>query len=316
MLEKIKGFFRTVNPKHVFRTVLAVATVVSVMAGYIAFDGKGVIYANSVHHVDTAFGDGHDVLDSTDISITDETEEETEKIESGVVLGPQLSGLYDLQPVTINISYETVNETIKHGYKTVKSSKLYKGETKTTKGENGEKEVVYCLTYVNGVLMSREAESEKVIKEAVAQVETVGTKLKTPTAVKTSDDVKCISTLKPSKPIELDKNGQPVSYKKVLNGKSSAYCGCCDSNSTAYFGPNSARPGYVAVNPKQIPYGTKLYIVSKDGKTVYGYAIAADTGGFAKNGSGRIVDLRMPTGSKCKCGSIWGVKNVNVYILG
>lgn len=315
MLEKIIEFFSAVKSKYVFRSVLAVATIAAVLVGYVAFDGKGVIYTNSVHRVDTAFGNGEDVLDSTDISITDETEEKVEEFESAIVLGPQLSGLYDHQPVTITVSHETVKETIKYSYKTVKSNKLYKGETKTTKGENGEKEVVYCLTYVNGVLMTREAESETVIKEAVAQVETVGTKLKAPTAVKTSADVKCISTLKPSKPIELDKNGQPVSYKKVINGKSSAYCGCCDSNSTAYFGPNSARPGYVAVNPKQIPYGTKLYIVSKDGKTVYGYAIAADTGGFAKNGSGRVVDLRMPTGSKCKCGSVWGIKNVNVYIL-
>ena len=56
--------------------------------------------------------------------------------------------------------------------------------------------------------------------------------------------------------------------------------------------------------------------LSADGKTVYGYAIAADTGGFAYNGSGRIVDLRLPTGSKCNCGKAWGVKTVNVYILG
>ncbi len=311
MLEKIIGFFKTVRLKHVFRTVLAVATVISVMAGYIVFDGKGVIYTNSVHHVDTAFGNGQNVIDSTDISITDETED----IVSKVVLGPQLSGLYEHQPVSVTVSYETVNETIKFSYKTVKSNKLYKGQSKTTKGENGEKEVVYRLTYVNGVLMSREAESEKIIKEAVAQVETVGTKLKAPTAVMTSADVKCISTLKPSKPIELDKNGRPVSYSKVITGKASAYCGKCDSNNTAYFGKGSARPGYVAVNPKQIPYGTKLYIVSSDGKRVYGYAIAADTGGFAYNGSGRVVDLRLPTGEKCNCGSSWGVRNVNIYVL-
>ena len=37
-------------------------------------------------------------------------------------------------------------------------------------------------------------------------------------------------------------------------------------------------PGYVATNPNEIPYGTKMYIASPDGSFVYGYAIAADTG--------------------------------------
>ena len=34
----------------------------------------------------------------------------------------------------------------------------------------------------------------------------------------------------------------------------------------------------MAVDPDVIPYGTKLYITSTDGKFVYGYAVATDTG--------------------------------------
>ena len=216
----------------------------------------------------------------------------------------------------IEYVYETVTQPIKFKYKTVYSKNLLKGETKVTKGKNGEKEVTYLKKKINGMVVSTEKSSEKVVTAAVNQVETIGTKvqLSSSLAVKTSADVKSISTLKPKTPIELDKNGQPIKYANVITGKASAYCGCCDGNSTAYFGKNTARPGYVAVNPKQIPYGTKLYIVSADGKRVYGYAIAADTGGFAKKGS-RVVDLRMPTGSKCRCGSDWGVRKVNIYIL-
>jgi len=67
----------------------------------------------------------------------------------------------------------------------------------------------------------------------------------------------------------------------------------------------------VAVNPKQIPYGTKLYIVSHDGKYVYGYAIAADTGGFAKKG--RITtDLFFHTSRECYN---FGVRSVRIYVL-
>lgn len=315
MLEKISGFLKAVMSKHLLRATLALATAVSLAVGYLTFDGSKV-NADSVH-VDTAFGDSHTELDSTDIAITDDEAEEivdAEDVDDALVskVLPSSNGAEPQQVIITKIK-ETVTETVKYSYKKVYTDKLYKGESKTTKGQNGEKQVVYMVTKINGVEVDREAISEVVLKEAVNQVETIGTKLRAETAVMTSDDVKCISELKPSKPIELDKNGRPVSYSKVITGKASAYCGCCDSNMTAT--GVVARPGYVAVNPKQIPYGTKLYIVSADGKRVYGYAIAADTGGFAYNGSGRVVDLRMPTGSKCNCGSSWGVRNVNIYVL-
>ena len=67
----------------------------------------------------------------------------------------------------------------------------------------------------------------------------------------------------------------------------------------------------MAVNPKVIPYGTKLWITSADGKMVYGYAIAADTGGALLNGR-VLVDLFMDTNAECKA---FGRRNMNVYIL-
>ncbi len=323
MLEKIASYLKALSSKKFLRAALAVATVLCLTAGYVLTDGSAVVSSDNLYEVNTAYGDSDETSSSADLVVdTEASEDESAEAatkDEGLVFSTTLNSEdgkgYTHQPIVITTKYETVTETIKYSYKTVKSDKLYKGESKTTKGQNGEKEVVYCITVVNGIEMTREVEKETVTKEPVAQIETVGTKLHSATAVMTSDDVKAISTLKPKKPIELDAKGQPVSYKKVISGKSSAYCGCCDSNNTAYFGKNSARPGYVAVNPKQIPYGTKLYIVSADGKRVYGYAIAADTGGFAYNGSGRIVDLRLPTGSKCECGSRWGIKNVNVYIL-
>ncbi len=317
MLEKIVSYLKALTSKRIQRAVFAVVSVICVAVGFLCFDNAVAVSNDSIHCVDATYGEAEETKDSTDIAVTedentDEVVEEAE--ETMLMLGMNSEAEYTHQPVTITTKYETVTETVKYSYKTVKSDKLYKGESKTTKGQNGEKEVVYCITVVNGIEMSREVESETVTKEPVAQVETVGTKLHAETAVMTSDDVKSISIVEPSEPIELDKNGVPVKYTKVISGKSSAYCGCCDSNSTAYFGKNTARPGYVAVNPEQIPYGTKLYIIANDG-TVYGYAIAADTGGFAKNGSGRVVDLRMPTGSKCNCGSSWGIKGVKIYVL-
>ncbi len=67
--------------------------------------------------------------------------------------------------------------------------------------------------------------------------------------------------------------------------------------------------GVVAVDRRQIPLGTKLYIESLDGKYVYGYCIAADTGGAIK---GNKVDLAMNTKSEC---FQFGRRNVRVYIF-
>ena len=71
------------------------------------------------------------------------------------------------------------------------------------------------------------------------------------------------------------------------------------------------QPGYIAVNPKIIPYGTKMYIKSCDGKYTYGYAVAADTGGFVKRAPTN-VDLFFSSLSACYQ---FGARNVEIYIL-
>lgn len=115
-----------------------------------------------------------------------------------------------------------------------------------------------------------------------------------------------ISTLSPLSTIELDANGKPVKYKELMVGQSTAYC-CGTTCATGV----KVRPGYIAVNPKIIPYGTKMYIVSCDGKYTYGYAIAADTGGFAKKNR-QLTDLYMYDYDDC---IKFGRRNVEIYIL-
>jgi 3D (Asp-Asp-Asp) domain-containing protein len=70
-----------------------------------------------------------------------------------------------------------------------------------------------------------------------------------------------------------------------------------------------AKVGRVAVDPKVIPLGSKLYIKSLDGSKDYGYAIAADTGTAIKN---RYIDLFFGTKQECLK---WGQRKVKVYIL-
>lgn len=117
-----------------------------------------------------------------------------------------------------------------------------------------------------------------------------------------------ISNLSIPSSVQFDSNGLPVNYINVLRGKSTAYTanpGALTASGREVF------QGYVAVDPNKIPYGTALFIVADDG-SVYGYAIAADTGTFAETGDA-LIDLFMDDYDDCIS---WGARQVTVYVLG
>lgn len=173
-------------------------------------------------------------------------------------------------------------------------------------GEEGEIETTKRLVYVDGELVST-AVIDKDVTDPVDEVIVVGTKEEEPepepepvyeapaAAAYTSD-------------VALDANGAPTSYSQVLTGSSCAYTAPAGALTST---GRTAAVGVVAVNPDIIPYGTELYITSSDGSKVYGYAVAADTGGAVMRGS-IIVDLFMNTESDCYD---WGRRDVNVYFL-
>lgn len=205
------------------------------------------------------------------------------------------------------VDYKTrkETETLSYSVKTVSDSSMYKDQTKVVKdGKDGKKVVTYKDKYIDGELVKSEVVKTKVTSEAVDKVIKKGTKSRPVVKV---NGKKTISEFSLPSSVKLDSNGRPTKYKKLITGKATAYC-CGTTCSTGV----KVKPGYVAVNPKQIPYGTKMYIVSSDGKFVYGYAIAADTGGFAYNGSGTVVDLYMRTYNECVN---FGRRNVEIYIL-
>ena len=107
--------------------------------------------------------------------------------------------------------------------------------------------------------------------------------------------------------VEVDANGVPLHYTRLIQGHATAYYG---GTLTA----TGTRPmqGTVAVDPREIPYGTRMYITSADGSIVYGYAVAEDTGGFIYWPNGATVDLYMWTYSDCVQ---WGWRMANIYIL-
>lgn len=68
--------------------------------------------------------------------------------------------------------------------------------------------------------------------------------------------------------------------------------------------------GTFAVDPTLIPYGTKVYVVSPDGRFVYGWAIATDTGAFINSNRWQL-DLFYETYAESAAN---GVQYVNVYV--
>lgn len=236
--------------------------------------------------------------------------------EAGIELGendevdPSLdTALSDGMTVNVlRVEYVTreENETVAFTKKTEYSSSMSKGTSRVTqKGVNGKKSVVYKDKLVNGEVAETNVDSEKEILAPIPQIITVGTYSGGNNKVIRNSAP--ISELKMPSKYTLGSNGVPTNYKYTIKGKAAAYCIPGGTTSTG----KKVKPGYIAVNPKQIPYGTQMYIVSDDG-VVYGYAIAADTGGFAKQGK-FVVDLYMNSTSQCYA---WGSRNVTIYVLG
>ena len=203
------------------------------------------------------------------------------------------------------------SESVPFTSEKVNSSALQKGVQKTAqKGVNGEKVITYMDKVVNGVVESTETVGETVTKEPVKEIIKVGTLVKESSTKlgnnKIEKNGKPISELQLPSEYTIGDNNIPTEYKYTITGRAAAYCIPGGTTSTG----KPVKPGYIAVNPNQIPYGTEMWIVSNDG-VVYGYAIAADTGGFVKKGY-FTCDLYMNSTEQCYQ---WGDRGVTIYVL-
>jgi len=106
-----------------------------------------------------------------------------------------------------------------------------------------------------------------------------------------------------------DENGRPVDYVHMIPGQRAA--GYSDRVGPTTSTGLPVAVGLVAVNPHVIPYGSLLYITSPDGSFVYGYAVAADTGGDLMRGIIGI-DLFYATHEEAMLN---GMRTVDIYIL-
>lgn len=283
---------------------------VSVPTDTVLYDGLVVKLTNAYHIRVTADGVTQTLLIGEG-TVSDALAQANVTLgENDEVAPTSEEALYDNLDITVyRVTYteRTVNEKIAFAKKTVKSASMYKGESAITQeGVNGEKTVTYRDKIVDGAYASSEVVTETVLTEAVPQITTVGTKQKVVAVASLRNGGTPISELTQPASLKIE-NGAPTEYKQIITGKAAAYTAAPGSKTAS---GRAVKPGYIAVNPNQIPYGSELWIVSTDG-IVYGYAIAADTGGFVNKGK-FTVDLFMNSESECRQ---WGSRDVVIYVL-
>lgn len=186
------------------------------------------------------------------------------------------------------------NKPIEFATVVEKDDELEKGSSRVVQeGQLGEKETVTKILYENGKEVSRKVIAETIKKQPVQKIVAMGT----------------LSFYTPSR-------GGKVAYTNSMRMRATAYTAGYEST-----GKNPGDAGYgitatgtvakrnsdsyssVAVDPRVIPLGTKLYVEG------YGYAIAEDTGGAIK---GNKIDLFF---NSCSEAYNWGVRWVNVYVV-
>ncbi|MDY6045132.1 MAG: 3D domain-containing protein [Peptoniphilus sp.] len=169
-------------------------------------------------------------------------------------------------------------------YETVKreNPEMNRGEERVVQeGVNGIVEEDRLVTFVNDEEIDSIVTGSRVIREAREKIVEVGTK-------------------QPENMI----HGKKYTKKIVMQG--TAY----DPSAGKWTASGTpARVGAVAVDPRVVPLGTKLYIESADGFPTYGFAVAEDTGGAIK---GNRIDLFYNTRGEAYQ---FGRRNVVVYVL-
>ena len=257
-----------------------------------------------------------------------------------VTLDTRITDGMNIDVVTSTTKTRVETVTIPYETHTYQDPGLDAGETVVkTVGAEGQKEITYTDTYVGGELTGSMVAETKILSNPVDEVILIGSRQQkpteditalevyveptpTPTPVPTPKPAAPAATLKPSSPPApaptpapaapsvsantiTTSSGEVITYTKSLSVTATAYC----LKGTTASGTQS-RYGAIAVDPSVIPLGTKMYIVSDDGKWIYGYATAEDTGGAIK---GNKIDLFYDSYDTC---IQFGRRSCTVYILG
>lgn len=208
-------------------------------------------------------------------------------------LNKELQEGMDVTIKRVKKEIKEVTEVIAYSREMKSSDEIEEGTQKVLQnGENGQKVIKTEVTYEDGKVIDEKIIEEKTEKEPVDELVAIGT----------------LGVLRPSR-------GGKYNYTSAVEVKATSYTADVDHNGVPddpYGGMTATGTrarrnidGYstIAVDPRIIPLGTKVYVEG------YGLAIAEDVGGAIK---GNIIDVYMDTYSQTM---EWGVQYVKVYIL-
>ncbi len=154
------------------------------------------------------------------------------------------------------------------------------------------------VTYVNGKEVNRRILEEKVTIPTVRRLIAVGTGAAEAGAPLIGDGIITLPT------------GEVLTFTDTAQVEATAYTHTDAGCTMTTFTGTTVHVGTVAVDPRFIPYGTRMFIVTNDGSYIYGVSEAEDCGGDIK---GNRVDLYMPTFAEC---IEFGRRNCTIYFLG
>lgn len=194
--------------------------------------------------------------------------------------------VYDGMEITLNkVEYteETTEEEVPFNTVYKKSNLITDDHQKiTTPGKKGIKQVTYRKVIVDGKEVSKEAINTVVISEPVDEV------------IVTSENYQ---EDKPEQEFSKPSQSAPSqeSEGKTFVGSATAYTAAAGKRTAT--GTIPCQGVTVAVNPRKIPYGSRIKVTTLSGRVIGTYT-AEDTGGALMSGSA-LVDIFMSSRSAC-----------------
>ena len=190
---------------------------------------------------------------------------------------------------------DVVEEPIDFAVVTRKDASMSKGSEKVVQqGQKGLLKKEFEVTKENGKEVARTLVSESKLRETQDKVIAVGTKVITAQVSRGKTAAAAVQTSAPA--------GGKEFY--VSATAYTAYCnGCSGVTSTGINLRANPNVKVIAVDPRVIPLGTKVWVEG------YGYAVAGDTGGAIK---GHRIDVFVPSKEQAYR---FGSKRVKIKIL-
>ena len=228
-----------------------------------------------------------DVLRTQGISLF-----EGDLLAGNLTLEDKVSNNMEIRIIRVKQEIDIEQISIPFGMDKVANSELDSGTERVVRdGKEGIQEKLYKVVIEDGIEIARNLLRDVVVSNPVNALVEYGTAM----------------VYRPAR-------GDSFRYKSVLEMKATAYTALGSSPvDSPYFGYTAsgmkAQRGVIAVDPRIIPLGTRVYVEVAGNTLDYGFAIAADTGGAIK---GDIIDVYFDTWEEAMS---FGLKRVKVYIL-